>query len=199
MASGAKNEPIASEVSSFPMQTVKQENAPSAIVTDRKKPTRKYTKKAMVTPYETPTSSPGSSNGDSPVTSPARRKISGGRCSGSEEDSIRAAHNVLERQRRQGLRNLYGALRELVPELVDFKKASKLCILTKAKEHINELKHTSDQFKALKRSEMEKQQVLKDHLREMAAEIATVGSTPVRNSFYREVEYPASNYAVFVN
>jgi len=193
-----KSEINSSPTTSFPMQTLKNERLSSVASTERKKAARKYTKKTTSAPYETPTSSPESSSGDSP-SSPSRRKISGGRFSGSEEGSIRAAHNVLERQRREGLRNLYGELRVLVPQLADLEKAPKVTILTKAKEYVDELKQNSMKLKTLKRLELEKQEVLKGHIREMAAELASVGSSPIRNSFYMEPEYPASNYAVFVN
>ena len=194
-----KNEPIQFKTSAFPMQTSKGETV-GLITCEKRKPARKTTKKPVITtPYETPTNSPESSNGDAPIS--PKKRGSGGRFSGSEEDSIRAAHNVLERQRREGLRNLYYDLRMVVPEVAELEKAPKVCILTKAREHVMSLRRTATELQTQKMIAQEKQKLLKQRLREMAAELTSVSSTSFRNSFIVKREYPINSEqsAVYVN
>ena len=196
-----KSEPSLTKVTSFPMQTVKHEKISVVKSMEQKKATRKYTKKSVVTPYETPTSSPGSAAGDEPCSPTRKKNNGGGRASSSEEDSIRAAHNVLERQRREGLRNLYSELRMFVPEIAETEKAPKVCILTKAKEHVIALRKAAAKLQAQKLLEQEKQTLLKQRLREMAAELTSVGTSATRNAMYLKPDYTAGNdgFAVFVN
>lgn len=55
--------------------------------------------------------------------------------SGSDNEQIRAAHNVLERQRREGLRTSFHTLRDNVPELRNMEKTPKVNILNKARDY----------------------------------------------------------------
>ena len=160
-----------------------------------KKKSKKTLKRSL--PYDSPTSSPGSSNGDGP--SSPKKKSAAGRSSGSEEDTVRAAHNVLERQRREGLRNLYNELRMVVPDIAEIEKAPKVCILTKAKEHVFELQLEANELRAQRISEEERHENLQRRLREMAEELTSISS--ISSTMYRKREHLANRekYAVFVN
>ena len=168
----------------------------SAFPVEKKKAPRKSTKKAGFMTFETPTSSPGSANGELPL-SPKKR--GGTRLSGAEEELIREAHNVLERQRREGLRNLYHNLRMVVPEVAEVEKAPKVSILTKAREHVFELQRQAEKFRVQKFDAQERQNILKRRLRELASGVASPGMTPYTNSVYIKREFPDSfqNFAVF--
>ena len=155
---------------------VKLENRSSALLAEIKKP-RKSTKRSAPPEFESPTSSPGScSNGD---FSPPKRRSSGARSSGSTScsDEDRVAHNVLERQRREGLRNLYRVLQKEVPEIAEKERAPKVVILTKAKELVYALQNESDQLLKLKDEEERRKHELQHKLRNLASELTGLDST----------------------
>ena len=56
----------------------------------------------------------------------------------------RLTHNLLEKQRRKNLRELFVNLRDLIPNLSKKDKTAKIQIITQAREYINEL--TEEQF-----------------------------------------------------
>ena len=74
-------------------------------------------------------------------------------CSGesdeSENDSefTRATHNVLERKRRNDLKQKFQRLRDCVPELKDNDRAPKVSILRKSWEYISTLKKEENKLK----------------------------------------------------
>ena len=103
--------------------------------------------------------------------------------SGSDEDSIRNAHNVLERQRRQGLRDLYLKLRLVVPEVANVERAPKVNILKKAKEHVLELHKISKDLKGEKSALQQRKRILQQRLHKMAEEFSVVGDRHHRKNF----------------
>ena len=149
----------------------------SALLAEMKKD-KKPPKRSAATLYESPTSSPDSSGGDSPIF--PKRRTSGSRSctssSGSDEDSIRAAHNVLERQRRESLRNFYHVLRQEVPELAENTKAPKVTILIKAKEHIENLNRINSALTKEKETEELKRRILQQRVRDMVTELTSVNN-----------------------
>ena len=156
----------------------KLENSSSALLAEMKKP-KKYTKRSAPPDYESPTSSPDNcSSGD---LSPPKRRSPTGRCSGSssgsDEDSVRVAHNVLERQRREGLRNLYHVLRKKVPEVAENERAAKVSILTKAKEHVNALKHENEKLQMQKHQEKQKHDCLRQRLHNLVSELTYIDNS----------------------
>ena len=156
-------------------KVLKVERNSSVLLAEMKKP-KKSVRKIEKPIYESPTSSPNSSDGDSP-SSPKQRGSRGRSMtssSGSDEDSIRAAHNVLERQRREGLRHLYHVLRREIPELAENDRAAKVVILKKAKEHVMELEETHEMLRIKKEEEEQKRQCLKQRLHELVAELTSV-------------------------
>ena len=62
----------------------------------------------------------------------------------SDEEARRASHNVLERKRRNDLKNSFDILRGGIPELEENLRAPKVVILRKAVEYIHVLQ-TADQ------------------------------------------------------
>lgn len=91
------------------------------------------------------------SNQSSPVSSPGRKKRhikrlsrTSSQCShlsnnDSDEEARRASHNVLERKRRNDLRNSFDMLRLQIPELEENARAPKVIILRKASEYIRSI------------------------------------------------------------
>lgn len=57
-----------------------------------------------------------------------------------DDDSKRNLHNILERQRRIGLQNLFEQLRNLIPNLSEVKTVSKKRILREAASYCHQLK-----------------------------------------------------------
>nr|BAK74848.1 Myc [Polyandrocarpa misakiensis] len=70
--------------------------------------------------------------------------------SGSDSEQIRAAHNVLERQRREGLRTSFHTLRDNIPELQRQEKTPKVNILNKARDYCMELQSMEKDLQAEK-------------------------------------------------
>lgn len=54
----------------------------------------------------------------------------------SDDEARRASHNVLERKRRNDLKNSFDVLRSRIPELEENQRAPKVIILRKATEYI---------------------------------------------------------------
>lgn len=188
-----KNEPIDSKVG-FPTQA----DSGFPINGDKKKTVKKNMKRSITSSYETPTSSPESANGEFPC-SPKRR--GGFRVGAIGEEMTRAAHNVLERQRREGLRNLYHDLRMVVPEVADVEKAPKVCILTKAREHVVGLQKQAAQLHARKLEEQERQNMLKRRVRALTSELTSVGPTSYTKPNFIKREFPDSlqKFALYVS
>ncbi|XP_073708206.1 myelocytomatosis oncogene homolog [Garra rufa] len=81
-----------------------------------------------------------------------------------DEEERRRTHNVMERQRRNELKNCFLRLRDNVPELSNNDKASKVVILKRAKESIRNLE-TENQRLTQKRDKLrERQEQLKARL-----------------------------------
>lgn len=81
-----------------------------------------------------------------------------------DDEERRRTHNVMERQRRNELKNCFQRLRDHVPELSNNDKASKVMILKRAKESIRNLE-TEGQRLSKKRDRLrEKQEQLKARL-----------------------------------
>ena len=58
----------------------------------------------------------------------------------SDEEARRASHNVLERKRRNDLKNSFDILRMRIPDLEENQRAPKVVILRKAVDYIGQLK-----------------------------------------------------------
>ncbi|XP_051562452.1 transcriptional regulator Myc-2-like [Myxocyprinus asiaticus] len=74
-----------------------------------------------------------------------------------DEEERRRTHNVMERQRRNELKNCFFRLRDNVPELSKNEKASKVVILKRAKESIRNLE-SENQRLAQKRDKLRQRQ-----------------------------------------
>lgn len=84
-----------------------------------------------------------------------------------DEEERRRTHNVMERQRRNELKNCFLKLRDNVPELSSNDKASKVVILKRAKESIRNLE-TENQRLAQKREKLrQRQEQLKARLEKL--------------------------------
>nr|CAB3264100.1 Myc [Phallusia mammillata] len=150
-------------------------------LTEKRKMTKKATKAKPVTvpavTYDTPANSPVSSAGESNPCSPRKQRVISGEStassSGSDEE-IRAAHNVLERQRREGLRASFHTLRKCVPELADTERAPKVHILKKAKEYSLQLQDEQMSLEVEKAGLHERNVYLHQKLRELLNEISSV-------------------------
>jgi hypothetical protein len=79
---------------------------------------------------------------------------------------IRDLHNSMERQRRVELRNNFDLLKELVPELADADKASKLTILKKAMDYCHLLSTMDIRMRRDKEREASRNAMLKKRLLE---------------------------------
>lgn len=84
-----------------------------------------------------------------------------------DEEERRRTHNVMERQRRNELKNCFMHLRDNVPELSHNDKASKVVILKKARDCIHSLEDESHRLQAKKDKLRAKQEELKAWLEQL--------------------------------
>lgn len=141
-----------------------------------KKP-KKYSKRQASYDEDSSTSSGSDcANQDSPSWPKKRCSSRFSSSSGSDEGSNRIAHNVLERQRRQDLRDLYHKLRVVVPKVADVKRAPKVNILKTAKEHVLHLQRTNEELKAEKLRKQRRRHALQQRLQKLAEEFTAVGN-----------------------
>ncbi|KAM6980332.1 myelocytomatosis oncogene homolog [Aplochiton taeniatus] len=81
-----------------------------------------------------------------------------------DEEEKRKTHNVMERQRRNELKNCFLQLRDNVPELSNNDKASKVVILKKARDSIRLLEAEGQKLQARREKLRERQDKLKARL-----------------------------------
>lgn len=107
----------------------------------------------------------------SPLCYKKKRKteinISGSSSSSENEQTTRAAHNVLERQRREGLRTSFHTLRSVVPELSTLERTPKVNILTKARDYCLELATVHSELIKAKKAEQERKAKLQQRLQQL--------------------------------
>lgn len=84
-----------------------------------------------------------------------------------DEEERRRTHNVMERQRRNELKNCFVRLRDNVPELSSNDKASKVVILKIAKESIRNLEAESQKLNQKKNKLQERQEQLRAKLEKL--------------------------------
>ncbi|KAG9340681.1 hypothetical protein JZ751_021254, partial [Albula glossodonta] len=84
-----------------------------------------------------------------------------------DEEERRRTHNVMERQRRNELKNCFLRLRDRVPELSNNDKASKVVILKKARDSIRGLEAESLRLAAKRDKLKQRQEMLKARLEEL--------------------------------
>ncbi|KAM9800247.1 transcriptional regulator Myc-2-like [Syngnathus typhle] len=84
-----------------------------------------------------------------------------------DEEERRRTHNVMERQRRNELKNCFVHLRDNVPELSRNDKASKVVILKKARDCIHGLEENDRRLHAKRDKLRAKQEQLKARLRQL--------------------------------
>nr|XP_046240922.1 myelocytomatosis oncogene homolog [Scatophagus argus]XP_046240923.1 myelocytomatosis oncogene homolog [Scatophagus argus] len=84
-----------------------------------------------------------------------------------DEEERRRTHNVMERQRRNELKNCFMRLRDNVPELSHNDKASKVVILKKARDCIYGLEDESHRLQSKKDKLRAKQEELKARLEQL--------------------------------
>nr|XP_057910988.1 transcriptional regulator Myc-A-like [Doryrhamphus excisus]XP_057910989.1 transcriptional regulator Myc-A-like [Doryrhamphus excisus] len=84
-----------------------------------------------------------------------------------EEEERRRTHNVMERQRRNDLKNCFVRLRDNVPELSHHNKASKVVILKKARDCIYGLEDRAFRLRAKQDRLRVKQEELKARLEQL--------------------------------
>ncbi|KAM9800249.1 uncharacterized protein ACBT44_016281 [Syngnathus typhle] len=84
-----------------------------------------------------------------------------------DEEERRRTHNVMERQRRNELKNCFVRLRDNVPELSRNDKASKAVILKKARDCIHGLEENDRRLRAKRDRLGAKQEQLKARLRQL--------------------------------
>ncbi|XP_058949821.1 N-myc proto-oncogene protein isoform X1 [Pocillopora verrucosa] len=81
-----------------------------------------------------------------------------------DNETSRATHNVLERQRREDLKCRFQFLRDSIPELEDNDRASKVLILKKAREYVHQLFLEEERLLADKELERQRRLILLDRL-----------------------------------
>lgn len=84
-----------------------------------------------------------------------------------DEEERRRTHNVMERQRRNELKNCFTRLRDIVPELSHNDKASKVVILKKARDCIYGLEDQGHVLESKRSKLRAKQQQLKARLEQL--------------------------------
>ncbi|XP_028854318.1 myelocytomatosis oncogene homolog isoform X2 [Denticeps clupeoides] len=84
-----------------------------------------------------------------------------------DEDERRRTHNVMERQRRNELKNCFMRLRDNVPELSNNDKASKVVILKRARDSIRGLELEGHKLTCKRDKLREKQERLKARLEQL--------------------------------
>ncbi|XP_052456171.1 transcriptional regulator Myc-2 [Carassius gibelio] len=84
-----------------------------------------------------------------------------------DEEERRRSHNVMERQRRNELKNCFLRLRDNVPELSKNDKASKVVILKRAKESIRNLETENRRLMQKTEKLLERQEQLKARLKRL--------------------------------
>ncbi|KAG7244533.1 hypothetical protein INR49_029552 [Caranx melampygus] len=84
-----------------------------------------------------------------------------------DEEERRRTHNVMERQRRNELKNCFMRLRDNVPELSHNDKASKVLILKKARDCIYALEDKGHRLQAKRNKLRAKQEELKAQLEQL--------------------------------
>ncbi|XP_048879596.1 myelocytomatosis oncogene homolog [Brienomyrus brachyistius] len=84
-----------------------------------------------------------------------------------DEEERRRTHNVMERQRRNELKNCFLRLRDHVPELSHNDKASKVVILKKARDSIRSLEAESQRLCARRDRLAQKQEQLRRRLEQL--------------------------------
>lgn len=84
-----------------------------------------------------------------------------------DEEERRRTHNVMERQRRNELKNCFTRLRDIVPELSHNDKASKVVILKKARDFIYGLEDEGHILESKRSKLRAKQQELKARLEQL--------------------------------
>ncbi|XP_029908247.1 myelocytomatosis oncogene homolog [Myripristis murdjan] len=116
--------------------------------------------------YSSRSSSCASSPSSSTSSSSSSRSQYSSRHSAETEDEEerRRTHNVMERQRRNELKNCFMRLRDNVPELTHNDKASKVVILKKARDCIRGLEDEGQRLRARRDKLREKQEALKAKL-----------------------------------
>lgn len=81
-----------------------------------------------------------------------------------DNETSRATHNVLERQRREDLKCRFQYLRDSIPELEDNDRASKVLILKKAREYVHQLYLEEERLLADKELERQRRLILLERL-----------------------------------
>ena len=120
-------------------------------------------------PAPSPTKVPKLSPSASVASSSVKRK---NKFEGSSDEKcreIRDLHNSMERQRRVDLRNNFDQLKEVVPELADVDKASKLNILNKSADYCRLLASMEAKLRREKERENQRTLMLKKRLAGLAA------------------------------
>lgn len=84
-----------------------------------------------------------------------------------DEEERRRTHNVMERQRRNELKNCFMRLRDNVPELTHNDKASKVLILKKARDCICDLEDESHRLQSKRDKLKARQEALKARLQQL--------------------------------
>nr|XP_039270775.1 uncharacterized protein LOC120345408 isoform X1 [Styela clava] len=112
--------------------------------------------------------------------------------SGSDSEQIRAAHNVLERQRREGLRASFLTLRDNVPELRAMEKTPKVNILNKARDYCLELQRDEKSLTIEKDRLIRRQQRLQSRLERARRAVQSISSPP-ESDLESEVELSGNN------
>lgn len=88
-------------------------------------------------------------------------------CDMDDDEERRRTHNVMERQRRNELKNCFLRLRDHVPELSNNDRASKAMILKRAKDSIRSLESEGQRISQKKDRLREKQEQLKARLEQL--------------------------------
>lgn len=81
-----------------------------------------------------------------------------------DNETSRATHNVLERQRREDLKYRFQLLRDSIPDLEDNDRASKVLILKKAREYVHQLSLEEERLLADKELERQRRLILLERL-----------------------------------
>ncbi|XP_034534590.1 transcriptional regulator Myc-like isoform X1 [Notolabrus celidotus] len=103
------------------------------------------------------------------VCSPLRqtRKCHSPRSDGEDNEDKRRTHNVLERQRRNELKRSFLALRDQIPALANNQKASKVVILKRATEFVEEVREDERRLLTMKDELRKRSRELRHRLKQL--------------------------------
>ncbi len=183
LPSTSPNSPLCMDIYTAAPSAVTATYTPSSVGRPRKEKAGRRSQRASP-PYLSPTTKRAHRNHPSAVLPKVAQKLVrmparmaaasrlGGSGSENEVDDAekRTQHNVLERHRRNHLKNQFYTLRDVVPEIANQERAPKVVILKKAAEFAHELTHKNNQYERARNAEEARRQDLLRQIEELHCE-----------------------------